>query len=475
MAALARHPTPYSGSWYPGDRSRLMALLEELFERSAARTGPGLLAGGLGFIVPHAGLVYSGTVAAAVYRHLAQQSPQTVVVLGFTHRGSPPGAWIPAIESYQTPLGEVTVDRELARELLSRPGFGSLREEILCDHSIEIQLPLLQRAVPEAAVVPIYVSSLSPAMRRQAAAALVEFLTPERVFVASSDFTHYGDAFRYKPFASDAAVARRLEKLDEGFIEAAGSLEPERFLEALEAERGTVCGREPIALLLEALRALPAAEDIFQMTLDYQTSGEITGDYSHSVSYAALGYFPWSSFLLAEPDREILLESARATLRHYQQTGRPEPIAPCGGSPALMRRLGAFVTLHQHGRLRGCVGRCTKPDPLAAAVPQLTLSAALEDTRFPPVRPEETGLEVEISILSPMKWLPDPSRFRVHRDGGYLRTPTRSGLLLPQVAEGRSWTAQDFLDALAQKAGCPPKVYEDPQTKLFVFRAQILQ
>jgi AmmeMemoRadiSam system protein B/AmmeMemoRadiSam system protein A len=475
MATLVRHLTPYSGRWYPGDRSRLNALLDELFERSAARTGPGLLAGGLGFVVPHAGLIYSGTVAAAVYRHLAQQPPRTVVLLGFTHQGCPPGAWIPPVESYQTPLGELAVDRDLAGVLLSRPGFGSLREEILCDHSIEIQLPLLQRAVPEASVVPIYVSSLSPAMRRQAAAALAELLTPERVLVASSDFTHYGDSFRYKPFATDAAVAKRLEKLDEGFIEAAGSLDPERFLEALEAERGTVCGREPIALLLETLRALPAADDIFQMTLDYQTSGEITGDYSHSVSYAALGYFPWSSYLLAEPDQQVLLESARATLRHYQETGRPEPMTPRGGSPALLRRLGAFVTLHQQGRLRGCVGRCTNPDPLASAVPRLTLAAALEDTRFPPVRPEETDLEVEISILSPLKWLPEPSRFEVHRDGGYLRTATRSGLLLPQVAEGRNWTARDFLEALAQKAGCSPKVYEDPQTRLSVFRAQVIQ
>lgn len=475
MATLVSHTTPFSGSWYPADRSRLNTLLDELFERSAARTGPALLPGGLAYVVPHAGLIYSGAVAAAVYRHLAQQAPRTVVVIGFPHHGCPAGAWIPPVASYRTPLGEVPVDRELARELLARPGLGSLSEEVLCDHSIEIQLPLLQRAVPAAAVLPVYVSSLSAGTRRQVAAALLEILTPERVLLASSDFTHYGDAFRYKPFATDAAVASRLEKLDESFIEAASSLDPERFLDALISARGTVCGREPIALLLETLRASPAAEDIFQFTLDYQTSGEITGDYSHSVSYAALGYFPWSSFLLDEADQRVLLESARRTLDHYQQTGRPEPVPPAGGSPALMRRLGAFVTIHQNGRLRGCVGRCTRPEPLATEIPQLTLAAALEDTRFPPVRPEETGLEVEISILSPMKWLPEPSRFRVYRDGGYLRTATRSGLLLPQVAEGRSWTARDFLNALAQKAGCSPQVYDDPQTRLFVFRAQIIQ
>jgi AmmeMemoRadiSam system protein B/AmmeMemoRadiSam system protein A len=475
MAAAVSHVTPFSGSWYPGDRLKLKELLEELFERSRSRTGPYVLSGAQGFVVPHAGLVYSGTVAAAAYRHLEQQRPRTVILLGFAHHGAPSGAWIPQVASYRTPLGEVAVDQDTAAELLARPGFGSLREEVVCDHSVEIQLPLLQHAAPEAAIVPVYLSSLSPAQRRAAAQSLREVLGPDRIVLASSDFTHYGDAFHYKPFPRDASVGLRLQLLDEGFIEAAGSLDPDLFLKVLDGAGGTVCGRQPIAFLLETLRLSPEAEDIFQTTLDYQTSGEITGDYSHSVSYAALGYFPWPSFLLGEEDQRVLLESARATLRHYQQTGKAVPVAPVGGSPALTRRAGAFVTLRRNGRLRGCVGRCVQPEPLLSAIPQLTLAAALEDTRFEPVRPDETGIDVEISILSPMKWLPDPSRFRVHRDGGFLRSGSRSGLLLPQVAEGRSWTPRDFLEALAQKAGLPANVYEDPNSRLFVFRAQIIE
>ena len=475
MASLACHTTPYSGSWYPGERRRLEELLDELFERSLSRTGEYLLPNALAFVAPHAGLMYSGTVAAAAYRHLSRQPPRTVILLGFAHHGAPAGAWIPEVGSYRTPLGEAPVDRETAAELLAHPGFGSLREEIVCDHSIEIQLPLLQWAAPGAAVVPIYVSALPPSQRRAAAQSLLEILTPDKVLLASSDFTHYGDAFHYKPFPRDAAVSLRLHLLDEGFIEAAGSLDPDVFLEVLDTAGGTVCGREPIAFLLEVLRLLPCSEDIFQTTLDYQTSGEITSDYGHSVSYAALGYFPYCSFHLGADDQRVLLESARATLRHYQQTGQAKPAPPIGGSPALNRRAGAFVTLRQGGRLRGCVGRCVHPDPLASAIPELTLAAALEDTRFEPVRPEETDLDVAISVLSPMKWLPDTSRFCVARDGGYLRLATHSGLLLPQVAEDRNWTARDFLDALAQKAGVPVSVYEDPRTKLSVFRAQVIQ
>ena len=136
---------------------------------------------------------------------------------------------------------------------------------------------------------------------------------------------------------------------------------------------------------------------------------------------------------------------------------------------------GAFVTLHRQDRLRGCVGRCTGSDPLATVVPEMTLAAALEDTRFDPVSPEERDIDVEVSVLSPMKRLADPSRFRVNRDGGYLKAGGVSGLLLLHVAHGRNWTGEDFLNALAQKAGVGKDAYQDPDARLFVFRTQIIQ
>jgi uncharacterized protein (TIGR00296 family) len=104
----------------------------------------------------------------------------------------------------------------------------------------------------------------------------------------------------------------------------------------------------------------------------------------------------------------------------------------------------------------------------------MTLAAALEDSRFAPLRPEETGIEIEISVLSPMKRLAGAGGFRIGRDGAYLRAGGLSGLLLPQVAEGRDWTAKDFLGALARKARLSPDVYRDPQSRLYVFRAQII-
>ncbi len=474
MPALAGHISPYSGSWYPGDRASLSDLLDRLFAESASRTGPALLPNPAGFVVPHAGLVYSGRVAAAAYRHIQEAKPRRVVILGFSHRGAPPGAWIPEVGSYQTPLGETAVDMTAVEQLLSEGVFRSMKEEALCDHSVEIQLPLLQKAAPEAAVVPVYASSLSGAERNAAAQALAGLMEPGTVLLASSDFTHYGRSFGYLPFPPDERTGARLRVLDEGFIEAAGAIDPDFLLRTLDAESATVCGREPIALLLAAVNALPNAEDFFQRTLDYETSGDLTGDYSHCVSYAALGYFPWDSFLLGPEDQRLLLDCVRDTLRHYQETGTARPIPPARITPALQRRAGAFVTLEQRGQLRGCVGRTSEDEPLTTVVPEMTLAAALQDTRFSPLRPEERDIEVEISILSPMKRLLEPARFRVGRDGGYLKVHGIGGLLLPQVAEGRNWTARDFLAALARKAGVSESVYGDPGARLFVFRAQVI-
>jgi AmmeMemoRadiSam system protein B/AmmeMemoRadiSam system protein A len=474
MEAAAAHVSPYSGSWYPDRPSELRELLDDLFRDSARRTGSCLIPYAAGFVVPHAGLVYSGAVAAAAYRHIEAAGIRRVVLLGFPHRGAAPGAWIPEIERFRTPLGEVAVDQEAACNLLVSGAFGSLPEEVLCDHSVEIQLPLLQRAVPEAAVVPIYVSLLDSDARAAAAQQLAALVQPGTVLVASSDLTHYGRAFYYEPFPVDRGISERLRDLDGTVIEAAGSLSPGFFLEALRTTSSTVCGYEPISLLLETLGSL-GGDEIFQETLDYQTSGEITGDFHHSVSYGALGYFPYNAFELGEEDRGLLLESARQTLEHYLRTGERRPIPPQRTTPALERRAGAFVSLHVDGNLRGCVGRRASIEPLRLAVPALTLAAALEDTRFRPVQPGEKGLELEISVLSPFKRLPDLDGFRVNEHGALLDADGYQGLLLPQVATERNWSALQFLEALARKAGVTYSAYHEPSTKVYVFRAQIIR
>jgi MEMO1 family protein len=470
MAAL--HVSPYGGSWYPGRRSELERLLDELFENSARRTGPHLYANPVSFVVPHAGLEYSGTVAAAAYRHVAQHQPRRAVILGFAHRGGPAGISIPDIEGYQTPLGGVPADRSTMEWLAGHAPFRFERESRICDHSVEIQLPLLQRAAPHAAVAPLFVGRMEAADRDRAADILASLCQPDSVFLVSSDLTHYGANFGYEPFPADAAIAERLRRLDGSVMEAAASLDPELFGERLQELRSTVCGVSPISLWLRVVASL-SGEEVFQETLDYQTSGEVTGDYHHCVSYAALGYFPVQSFWLSAEDQTLLLDSAEETLQQLRATREARPVPPRRLTPGLARCAGVFVSLHQGERLLGCVGQKLGCDSLAESVPEMTLRAALDDPRFPTVLGVEGGIDIEISVLSPMKPIRNASGFHINLHGATLDSAGRQALLLPQVASGRNWSAEQFLGVLSVKAGLGSKGYQNPAARMNVFQAQV--
>ena len=468
---MAPHITPFAGAWYPAEPGELDRLLGDVFELSRQRTGPCTLPPAAAYVVPHAGLAYSGTVAAAAYRHLAQEKPKRIILLGFSHRGGPSGVAIPDVARIATPAGEVEIDGVALARLASQPPFHTVPEAHICDHSVEIQLPLLLKAAPGVPVAPLYVGPISAEERRAAAGALAALAAPGTVFIASSDLTHYGRSFGYQPFPPDEEAPHRLQELDEGVIEAAGSVDARFFLDHIAATGSTVCGCQPIALLLETLALSP--DEVFQQTLDYQTSGEITGDYQHSVSYAALAYFHAGSLDLGREDQGALLESAHDTLARMLETGKRKPRPPKGGGASLARRAGVFVSLHQGGCLRGCVGHKSGREPLLTAVPQLALSAALDDPRFKPLRAPEGEMEIEISILSPLKRVRAGARFRVGLHGAYIESGAARALLLPQVAADRNWCAETFLEALSLKAGLPPEAWNRPGARLYVFQAQV--
>jgi hypothetical protein len=460
---LATHKSPFSGAWYPDDRAQLEALLAERFQESERRTGEFLLAGALGYVVPHAGPAYSGTVAAAVYRSLAEQRPERIVLLAFPHRGGLRGVAVPDTEYIATPLGDAAIESAYG-------GFPRVPESQVCDHSFEIQLPFLQKAAAGSRLTALYVGRMDPDARREAAGKLAEAWRPGTVFVASSDFTHYGRSFGNVPFPPDRDVAAHLRELDFDCIDAAGSLDSALFLETIGERNANVCGTGPIALLLDVLRAL-GADSIYQSTLDYQTSGEIGGDYHHSVSYAALGYFPRSSFDLDEADRSALLDAAEGTLRCLRETGERHPIVATG-SAALLAARGAFVTLHQDEELLGCIGS-RGGRPLREEIGELTLSAALDDPRFRPAAGRQGSIDIELSILTPFRRIRDIAEFQVGRHGAMLRLGKSSGLLLPQVAVEHEWSAEDFWRALARKSMLGPRAWCDPRARLDIFEAQI--
>jgi len=465
------HISQYAGSWYPGNPVDLQSLLDRIFVASADRTGPAFLQNPLAFVVPHAGPAYSGTVAASVYRHLRAAAPARIFVLGFLHEGGRPLISIPDAAALETPLGRTPVDRSAVSALASSAPFALIPPGHASDHSIEIQLPFLQAALPGTPIVPLYVGNLSAIHRDAAAQALTCLLRPGDILLASTDLTHYGRSFDYQPFPDDDLTAENLHDLDHGLIAAAGSLDPQLFFDELRKTASTLCGAAPVALLLRTLQLL-GGEEIFQQTLDYQSSGDITGDYSHCVGYGALGYFRASAFELDAPQRAALLDAAHATLQRLRESGAEEPVYP-SSHPALARHAGVFVSLHHKHDLLGCIGRISDDLPLSELVPRLALSAALHDPRFPPRTPLPDDVDVEISILTPMKRVRDAGALQIGVHGACLECESKRALLLPQVATELNWTSGKFLDALAQKAGLPSRIWLDPSARLSLFRAQV--
>ena len=318
----------------------------------------------------------------------------------------------------------------------------------------------------------MYVGRTDAKERRAAAERLAAAWQPGVVFLASSDFTHYGRGFGYVPFPADGSVALHLRELDFECADAAGSLDSSLFLETLEEREATVCGSGPISLLLDVMHLL-GGDDIYQAILDYETSGDLTGDYQHSVSYAALGYFRRAAFDLDATDREALLDSAAETLRQLRQTGAREAVPARGGSVALQARRGCFVSLHQGQELLGCLGNCQGRKPLGEAAANLALAAALDDPRFRPAAQVPGTIDIEISVLTPFRRIRGVEQFRLGVHGAYLKLDGRAGLLLPQVALNHEWTRESFWQALARKATLGPRAWRDPKARLSVFEAQV--
>jgi AmmeMemoRadiSam system protein B len=250
-----------AGAFYPSDPQELRAAVERLLDRAAVRTGPPPRA----LVVPHAGYLYSGPVAASAYARLRPHAARyrRVVLLGPAHRWPLRGLALPDADAFETPLGPVPIDRAaLAR--LDNPAVAVSAEAHRFEHSLEVQLPFLQVVLARFALLPLLVGSDAGAA---AAAVLDGFLdAPDTLVVVSSDLSHYlaFDEARRR----DAASCRAIEALD------ATALGPD-----------DACGAAPLrGLLLAAARHGLAAE-----TLDLRNSGDTSGD-----RYRVVGYGAWS-------------------------------------------------------------------------------------------------------------------------------------------------------------------------------------
>lgn len=268
-----------AGAFYPADRGRLRRTIEECFTH---RLGPGSLPGPkseerriVSVVCPHAGYVYSGPVAAHSYLELASQArPDSVVVLCPNHTGlgGPVSMW--GKGAWETPLGRVKIDEGLARSIFESSDIIDMDELAhLREHSIEVQLPFLQYVYGEFDLVPICMGFQDLETSREVGRALAEVLEGRNgIIMASTDLTHM------EPQSS-------ANEKDRGVIERILSMDEAALQEWVRSRRVTMCGYGPVSATIVASKLLGAEK---AELLSYQTSGDVTGDLSSVVGYAAL-------------------------------------------------------------------------------------------------------------------------------------------------------------------------------------------
>lgn len=267
---MSRRPA-VANMFYPGDRSGLKQQLDSLIKPvPQPRTV-------LAAISPHAGYVYSGGVAGAVFSQI--RIPDTVVILGPNHRGVGARVALVASGTWDMPLGPVPINEDLADLILkaspSRPRIEDDPEAHTMEHSIEVQVPFLQVLRPEITMVPICLSHVDLNACEEIGKALAKAVREydrEVLLVASTDMTHYE--------SQDAARSK-----DQLAIERMLDLDPQGLFNTVAQHRISMCGVIPTTIVLAACKGLGATKSEL---VQYATSGDITGDYAQVVGYAGL-------------------------------------------------------------------------------------------------------------------------------------------------------------------------------------------
>lgn len=468
-------PPAVAGAFYPGDAPSLEALLKKAFYNAPQPNLKGTIKA---LILPHAGYIYSGVLAAIGMRTLDRQDLDTIYVIGTSHHADVGGALAWMGKAFHTPLGDYPVDTEAVKALLvACPNIRLLPRAWEKEHSVEVQVPFLQKAAPHAKLVPLIMGSATADEIGSVARAIAEQAKGRKaVLIASADLAHY-------PSYANAKV------LDQKTIEAILSLDPERLERSSQVflSKGipelycTTCGLAAIKTVMTASTLLGGNQ---AQLLHYANSGDVTKDKTRVVGYAAIAIVQVPGkppIRLSEAkandlqtltvgQKAELLRIARAAIAQGLATGKQ--MMPTTAESVFLQNRAVFVTLRKQKDLRGCIGLTEARLPLYQAVAQMACAAAFEDPRFKPVSAEELpGIEIEISVLTPLQRIDRIKDITLGVHGVAVKRGNRSGLFLPQVASETGWTREEFLNNLcSQKAGLPEDSWRDRRTELYRFR-----
>ncbi len=436
----------WAGSFYDNDRARLSSQVDAYLENvPELPTNIGRIHA---LICPHAGYVYSGQTAAYAYRLVQGKPFETVVIIGVSHRYALDGCSIYLKGGFETPLGVARVDEEVAALIAKASGFSFVPQAHAEEHSVEVQVPFIQRALPGAKIVPILMGYPNRRHISALAEGLAEVCGDDKVLiVASTDLSHY-------------LSKKNANSMDARTISLIRNLSANALLNKCARGENIMCGGGAVAATLIALKK--AGEPKVEV-LRYSDSSDVSGDEDRVVGYLAAAITiksgPPREFSLSASEKRELLGLARDAVRAFITEKRVIDFDTQDAN--LLAERGAFVTLKKKGQLRGCIGFIEPVAALYETVIHSAIYAASEDPRFPPVKDEELqDLDIEVSVLSPLKRITDPGIVQVGKHGLVIAMGSQRGLLLPQVAVENGWDRETFLNQACVKAGLPPDAWK---------------
>ncbi|MDK2849644.1 MAG: hypothetical protein PWR32_311 [Candidatus Woesearchaeota archaeon] len=470
-----------SGSWYPGTKEVIIKTIDNFFNNNKQDNEVNSKIKQLqqqkilAIIVPHAGWQFSGQVASTAFNAICNKSYHKVFIIAPSHYVSFKGVSVANFTHYETPLGKVKVSN-ITYDLLKEPLFKYIPEAHSREHAIEIELPSLQRCLQNFEIIPILVGNLNNySDLENIANTLNKYIDDNSLIVVSSDFTHYGLRYGFVPFTNN--ISENLKSLDMAAFNNIKSLDPKKFYKFIQESKDTICGRYPILILMNLLK-----DKKLNITLiKYDTSGNITKDFTNSVSYMAIAFSnPEDKIIeLNKSEKEFLLTLARSTIETYLKTGRKPKIDENSIPNKFKQKMGCFVTLEKNHNLRGCIGHILPQEELYKCVIDNAINAAVKDPRFNPVTLDELDdISIEISVLS----VPQKLEFSSPEDlknklipnvhGVILKRGFYQSTFLPQVWEKLS-DKEEFLTHLCLKAGMEPLCWTNPNTEVYVYRAYV--
>lgn len=423
-------PTSAAGKFYVDDKEALASQIDYFMHNSIRDYTIKARA----VIVPHAGYIYSGQLAAEGLGYI-DKSVKNIFIIAPPHYVPVKNVALSEYDKWVTPFGEIKVNQEINQELAEKFSCEFQDDAFRDEHSIEVQIPLIQKFLPNVKIIPLLVGQNYEKITKIIA---YYWSNPENAFVISSDLSHFYNSAQARKI--DAAAADMIESRD-----------IEKF------SQDYACGAAGVCALVNF-----AKQKRFSLIrVGLVNSGDLTGD-----TMSVVGYGSW---ILFEGEKNTFIKKyfsdfVISTCKKSIQAALEDEIPACEKIPAVFNQQGAcFVTLEKQGNLRGCIGSIVAYRPLIEDLIKNSKSAAFSDPRFNPLEKEEfSSLSIDVSLLSEPEQMHfrDESdlllQIRPQIDGIIIKDGNRQAVYLPSVWEQLPDKSL-FLNSLKVKAGLSEK------------------